>query len=76
MVRYLFYTIGDFTYQSPLVNVLYSPVLDTAIAARSFARSKADTCVFNITKELMLHSFHIPNTLTKTEARITHSVQQ
>jgi hypothetical protein len=58
------------------IECLYSPVLDTAIAARSSARSKADTCVFNITKELMLHPFHLPDTLTKTEARITHSVQQ
>ena len=23
MVRYLFYTIGDLTYQSPLVNIIY-----------------------------------------------------
>jgi len=48
MVRYLFYTIGDLTYQSPLVAVCYCVVLtgnDNVFRRKTLRPSSGESCM-------------------------------
>ena len=85
MVRYLFYTIGDLTYQSPLVDIDYKTLIYlTASPATSLAkcfchgrrgRPTSYRAAFGPSFQLLLFFTSAPNSLTPPAALHLISIQ-